>query len=137
MRGTANASTGGNYCGRAARGVSNLGHEQMRQIEAHRAKDRPTPWPHLAARYGVNEIDLRRMFEPANDDAAQRVESSPAAPSLADMLPGLWNAGLSLTEISNILKIDERSIQRMRERLGLAPRVRGDGLAKRRALGGA
>lgn len=88
MKGTIYTPVGGNYCGRAARGVSSLGHEEMRQIEAHRSKDRPTPWAHLADRYGVNEIDLRQMYQPANDhDApAQACERSVVFASLASMV---------------------------------------------------
>lgn len=138
MRGTANTSTGGRFCGRAVHGISNLSAEDMRQIEAHRHRDRPTPWPHLAVRFGVNEIDLRRLFEPKNDNVAEPMPTPrPEAGTPAAMLPALWNAGVSLAQISLVLKMDERSVARMRERLGLAPRKRGDGLAQRRALGDA
>ncbi len=48
-----------------------LTHEEIREIEAHRAKDRPTPWQALAIRYGRSEIEIRALFQtkPANDVA--------------------------------------------------------------------
>lgn len=33
------------------------------EIEAHRAKDRPTPWSALARRYGRCEADLKAAME--------------------------------------------------------------------------
>lgn len=37
---------------------------EIREIEAHRLKDRPTPWNALARRYGRCEADLRAVFDP-------------------------------------------------------------------------
>lgn len=37
---------------------------EIKEIEAHRAKDRPTPWSALAKRYGRCEADLRAFFAP-------------------------------------------------------------------------
>lgn len=39
---------------------------EINEIEAHRAKERPTPWSALARRYGRCEADLRAMFEPSS-----------------------------------------------------------------------
>lgn len=36
--------------------------EEIRQIEAHRAKDRPTPWQALSAMFGRTVEDLKAMF---------------------------------------------------------------------------
>lgn len=36
--------------------------EEIREIEAHRAKDRPTPWAALARRYGRCEADIRALY---------------------------------------------------------------------------
>lgn len=122
-----NTDSRGRFCGRAVHGVSNLSHEDMRQIEAHRAKERPTPWAHLAMRYRVNEIDLRRLCDPLNDNRPEPVKPAPVREALtpAQMLPPLWEAGLPVDQISNILKIDARSVSRLRERLGLPARKRG------------
>lgn len=35
---------------------------EIREIEAHRAKDRPTPWAALARRYGRCEADIRALY---------------------------------------------------------------------------
>lgn len=45
---------------------------EIREIEAHRAKDRPTPWRALARRYGRPEADIKALFiKPDNDDKAE------------------------------------------------------------------
>lgn len=41
-----------------------LSNDEIREIEAHRATDRPTPWSALAKRYGRCEADLRAHFAP-------------------------------------------------------------------------
>lgn len=46
-----------------------LSYEEMRQIEAHRAKDRPTPWQALAAMYGRPVDALKALFEPKEPQA--------------------------------------------------------------------
>lgn len=132
MKGTANGSVGGKYCGRAVNGVSNLCTEDLRQIETHRAKDRPTPWPHLAARYGVNATDLRRLmdaeFLPGNAPTPPMIMPPMVKPERMtpqQMLRRLWIAGIPVREISAALRIEERSVSRMRERLGLPARRRG------------
>lgn len=49
---------------------------EVREIEAHRAKARPTPWQALAQRYGRPEAEIRDLFrKPDNDD-----ESAPVWP---------------------------------------------------------
>lgn len=37
---------------------------EIHEIEAHRAKERPTPWSALARRYGRCEADIRALFAP-------------------------------------------------------------------------
>lgn len=126
MNRTSNTSVGGLYCGRAIKGVSNLCLEDMRQIEAHRAKDRPTPWAHLAARYGVNEIDLRTMFS-ANDNLRQPAPPEDEPRLTADQrdarFTAMWTEGRPKSEIMASLHIKERSIERFRVRLELPPRA--------------
>lgn len=39
-----------------------LTHDQKREIEAHRAKERPTPWQALSARYGKPVEDIRAVL---------------------------------------------------------------------------
>lgn len=135
MRGTANTSDGGRFCGRAVHGVSNLSGEDRRQIEAHRAKDRPTPWAHLALRYGVNEIDLRKIFEPAaNDDAPLPVAVvAPPAPARPRNLTAeretlfreLWGSGIPKYEIAARMTLSAQQIDRLRVKLALPVRQVG------------
>lgn len=40
---------------------------EVREIEAHRAKERPTPWSALAKRYGRCEADIRAYFTPVSE----------------------------------------------------------------------
>lgn len=132
-----NSSIEGNYCGRAVHGVSNLGAEEMRQIEAHRSKERPTPWAHLALRYNVNEVDLRRLFEPKNDNTAPPPHPVPVArPApcsaredamrLRDMtFKALFEAGTPREDIMAALKISASTVDKMRLRLNLPRRVPG------------
>lgn len=129
MRGTANTSSEGSYCGRAVRGVSNLSHEDFCQIEAHRAKDRPTPWAHLAARYGVNEIDLRRLLDPRKDDGDDRPAPLPVARNRrADRearFRSLWTNGVPKSEIISIMGISSTTLDTLRLKLGLPKRAVG------------
>lgn len=67
----------GRFCGVSARGVSKLTGENMREIEAHRMRERPISWANLAIRYDVNEVDLRRLFAPVNDDQPKPKASPP------------------------------------------------------------
>lgn len=137
MRGTANTSAGGNYCGRAVHGVSSLSLEDMRQIEAHRAKDRPTPWAHLALRYNVNEIDLRTMFvSAANDDQPAPVAVVPLAPPrkpkprcLSEereaLFRVLWTSDQPKSEIQHRMALSQSQVDRLRAKLGLPARQEG------------
>ena len=122
-----NTSTAGDYCGRAVHGVSSLGYHELREIEAHRAKDRPTPWPHLAARYGVNETDLRALFERANDGAPKAPPPpSPRQPaSRDDRFRAMWEAGVPNLEIMTALRLSAQTVSNIRDRLGLKKRGKG------------
>lgn len=37
---------------------------EMREIEAHRSRDRPTPWQALAARYGRSVQEIKAVVHP-------------------------------------------------------------------------
>jgi hypothetical protein len=135
MRNTARSSNEGAYCGRAVHGVSNLCHEDLQQIFAHRSKDRPTPWAHLAARYGVNEIDLRQLYDAKNDNKP-RVKREPEvkpAPRLGitardARFSRMWNEGMAKTDIALALGIHVTTVDKMRDRLGLEKRRRSSRL---------
>lgn len=123
-----NTDSRGRFCGRAVHGVSNLSAEDFRQIEAHRAKERPTPWAHLAMRYGVNEIDLRRLVEGSNDNepAARPVpiQASPLS-QREQRFKTMWLAGVPKSEIMLSLCISHGTADRMRVILGLPKRAAG------------
>lgn len=59
--------------------------EEIREIEAHRAKDRPTPWAALARRYGRCEADIRALF------VTPEKSSTPAARITAEDQSGRKN----------------------------------------------
>lgn len=117
----------GRFAGCASRGVSVLTMAEMHEIEAHRAKDRPTPWAHLAARYGVNELDLRALF----DRSIERPATPKPAPVLLsastrnERFRALWAAGASKAEIGYQLAIGKSTIDRLRVDLGLPKRTEG------------
>lgn len=133
MSKTTNNDSRGQYCGRAVQGVSNLCAEDLRQIEAHRAKERPTPWAHLARRDGVNELDLRAMFCGVND-RAEPVMANPPPLSLTPRTTvserearfrTLWNEGAPKSEISYLLGMTSPQMDRIRVKLGLEKRKEG------------
>lgn len=133
--GNGTCPTAGRFCGRAVTGISKLSREDIHQIEAHRTRERPTPWAHLAKRYGVNEIDLRQIFEGPCETrlppAPTPVVLNSAAARQAVLCErdarfrGLWLSGMPKTEISEIMAITFRQMDRMRIRLGLAKRAEG------------
>lgn len=126
---TAAAFGAARFCGRADTGISKLTIEDLRQIEAHRAGSRPTPWPHLALRYGVNEIDLRGLFESANDDRPKGCVEEPLSRQEAGARRNarfreMWIAGVPRSAMAEAMGMDIYSIDRTRARLGLAKRER-------------
>lgn len=129
MKSTARSSSEGAWCGRAGHGVSNLSNDDMHQIAAHRAKDRPTPWPHLAVRFGVNEIDLRRLFE-VNDNVPVIAATPRPAPPRPErtardaVFTQLWEDGHAKSNIAAAMRVKLSTVDRMRDRLGLTPRTR-------------
>jgi hypothetical protein len=123
------ASAEANFCGRAVHGVSSLSSEDRQQILAHRARDRPTPWAHLSVRFNVNELDLRAMFEPKNDNAQPTslpiaVSRDEAAAIREARFRDMWETGISRVIIATRLGLDVPSVDRMRQRLGLTKRGR-------------
>lgn len=62
-----------------------LTRDQIREIEAHRAKDRPTPWQALSARYGYTVPDLKAAID-KTPIYVSSVEPEPGEPS-----PAIWS----------------------------------------------
>ena len=140
MSGNANnaaaAFGAGRFACSARRTITNLSPAELSEIEGERSRVRPTPWAHLAAQYTVNEIDLRRMFDP-NKPAAPAPEK-PAAVTFQEHLSArnvrlaeMWLAGVPAAEICRELGICNSVLSKFRARLGLAPRT--PGIQKKRA----
>jgi hypothetical protein len=121
----------GRFACAARRTISNLTAAEMREIEGERSKARPTPWPHLAARYAVNELDLRRVVGSANDDA--RPAPKPVAlDTLEDRVRlrderfiVMWKQGTPRIDIMSALGISASTIDHTRARLQLPRRAPG------------
>jgi hypothetical protein len=135
MSGNANSAAAAFGAGRfacsARRTISNLTPEELSEIERERSKDRPTPWAHLAARYAVNELDLRRMFDP-NKPKATTTPERPAPMTYQDHLAArnvrlreMWLAGVPVADICSALGIGSSVLSTHRARMGLAPRCPG------------
>lgn len=121
----------GRFACSARRTISNLTPDELSEIERERSKDRPTSWAHLAARYAVNELDLRAMFDPNKPKAATPPER-PAPVTFQDHLAArnvrlaeMWLAGVPVAEICLALGIGNSVLSKYRTRLGLAPRTPG------------
>lgn len=114
----------GAYCGRAANGVSALSMEDLRQVEAHRSKERPTPWSHLARRFGCNEVDLRMMYEGKIEPAkpATTIRQPVEAITLKERLRMMWTRGDAVRNICEDLGLSERRFRTMQRDMGLPPR---------------
>ncbi len=65
---------------------------EIREIEAHRSKERPTPWQALAAMYGRSVADIQGLFHGGANDNAPQVKEEPAPEPKAPRLRGdaLW-----------------------------------------------
>lgn len=135
---TTNASKDirGNYCGRAVHAVSALSSEDWRQIEAHRCRERPTPWRALSDMYRVPQVDLKAHFDACLINVAND-HSAPVPPSEMpeEEAPGTWNerrtrllktmwCDLHLTarEIAMSLNLTERAVSSKVVRMGLKRR---------------
>lgn len=107
-----------------------LDREQVREIEAHRAKERPTPWSALAKRYGRCEADIRALFDPKpENDNAPAPAPAMTRESRDDAFTRMWEAGMPLQHICTALSITFEFGKQCRLRLGLEPRRRGGNLA--------
>lgn len=58
-----------------------LTRDQIREIEAHRAKDRPTPWQALSNRYGRTVSDLQAAVDKTPIYAPALIEPVDIAPA--------------------------------------------------------
>lgn len=97
-----------------------LTNEEIRQIEAHRARERPTPWQALSKRYAVSEISLRQLLDGLNSIAPEKAET-PETPLDAEFRR-LWDQGVVTDAICTELGMCRSTAWKTRVRLGLEPR---------------
>lgn len=115
-----------------------LGLEEIRMIEALRAKDRPEPWQALAMRFGRPVEDIRAVIESprpsgqreASPPVADRPEPEKAPPPyryghLENRFAAMWREGVGVHDICRALHISTSSAKLIRTRLDLPLRKRG------------
>lgn len=120
----------------ARRGPLSL--EEIREIEAHRNRDRPTPWQALAARYARPVADIRAVLEaprPSGEPVPRPIaanDSEPVKP-LSDRLTRherrfreMWESGVGVRDICLALGLGQTSVGILRTRLGLPGRRVGN-----------
>lgn len=73
---------------------------EIREIEVHRAKDRPTPWQALSAMYGCSVADLQALFAPKGDN-----DNAVAAPATKEREPQRRGANLWTPHALHLLKL--------------------------------
>lgn len=100
---------------------------EIREIEAHRSKERPTPWSALAKRYGRCEADLRSaMSMSASIIEADAIAPEPRGEWSADEITLLQLLFIDMKkpmgEIVRILDRDECNIKWKLRSLGLVRR---------------
>jgi hypothetical protein len=106
--------TAGHFATARRGGLTN---EEIRQIEAHRARERPTPWQALAKRYAVSEITLRQLF-----DGLESISPSPMADPNDQKLKDMWRRGVRSNVICSELGISRSTLWAKRTHLGLPSR---------------
>ena len=81
-----------------------LSTEQIHEIAAHRARDRPTPWQALAKRYGVPEATIRHLLAETYRSAPQEAPQVAIKPRRKDVVDQAvsYLQGLSEAELREI-----------------------------------
>lgn len=77
MTAAQNATNAGAFATCRRGGMTN---EEIREIEAHRSRSRPTPWQALAVRYGRCVTDLRLAADPTFQRPQSVVSAPPPLP---------------------------------------------------------
>jgi hypothetical protein len=109
-------------------GISKLTQADLRTIADERAKDRPTSWANLALRFGVNELDLRGLFDPENDNAPKAPAPAPALGPKAQRdarFAAMWIEGVPVARMREAFGLSEQKVRAIRNRLCLEPRTAG------------
>jgi len=76
---------------------------ELREIEAHRAKERPTPWQALAMRYGRPVAEIRALYA----DMQEKTQAAPREVEVINLPTATTDAGIFWTEakVSKLLML--------------------------------
>lgn len=75
---------------------------EIREIEAHRARERPTPWQALARRYGRSEADIKALFIKPDNDAPDHWPFGACEDDVQDLIKHIAKRhGLTLAEMKD------------------------------------
>jgi hypothetical protein len=140
MSGTVNQTAAAFGAGRFVTGSrrGGLTLDEIREIEAHRNRPRPTPWQALSARYARPVSDIQAIFtaprptgDVRNDDPAPppppaNIPVGDRVARLEERLKTLWEDGKGVDAICEALSISRTTLNVIRKRLGLKSRAVGN-----------
>lgn len=104
---------------------------EINEIQAHRNRDRPTPWSALAKRYGRCEADIRALFDPKPENDNKPLPVAKTRETRDEAFARMWAAGMPLRHICTALDLNPDMGKHLRSRLDLPPRQGGGGTALR------
>jgi len=112
--------------------------EEIRQIEAHRNRERPTPWQALSARFGRPVADIQAVIcSPRPTGEVRTDDLAPPAPppntrvcdritKHEERVKALWEDGVGVNAICSALGISPTTLNVIRKRLKLKARAVGN-----------
>jgi hypothetical protein len=112
--------------------------DEIHQIEAHRNRERPTPWQALAFRFGRPVATIQAVMSSprptgrvrSDDDAPppppHNIRVSDRITQHEELVDALWKGGASVTLICETLNISATTLTVIRKRLGLKARAVGN-----------
>jgi DNA-binding CsgD family transcriptional regulator len=112
--------------------------DEIHEIEAHRNRDRPTPWQALAARFGRPVATIQAVIYAPRPTGHVRTDDDAPPPlphntRVSDRITkheqrvtALWKAGVGVNAICNTLSISQTTLNVIRKRLGLKLRAVGN-----------
>ena len=115
-----------------------LSPEEIHQIEAHRNRERPTPWQALAARFGRPVADIQAVITSPRPSGQIRTDDDVPPPlphntrvfdritKHEERVKAMWQDGVGVNAICNALNISQTTLNVIRKRLGLKARAVGN-----------
>lgn len=112
--------------------------DEIHQIEAHRNRERPTPWQALAARFGRPVADIQAVITSPRPSGHIRTDDDAPPPPPAntrvsdritkheERVKTLWDDGVGVNAICSALGISPTTLNVIRKRLKLKPRAAGN-----------